>query len=401
MKKRKLLITAILVLFFGFLSAGAVLADDGLKAYSKKAKTMAFKSVDEAITTAAEGDRAEQNTTAVRPLVYFFWGEGCSHCVKEKAFLEELVKKYPQLEIEDYEIYTHPEGLAKFKEICQNYGVEPSGVPMFFLGEDYIVGFGSDTGRQIEELVEKTLAVEDGGKVAGEKAEKELAPGEGFTLGKIFSLAAADAVNPCALAVLLVMLATILAYNPGKKKDILLAGLAFTFSVFVMYFLYGIAIIKFFQLVQALANIRLFLYKVLGLAAVILGFFNIKESMKDNSSCRVVPKIGRLLSKITNPRGAFVIGALVTIFLLPCTIGPYIITGGLLSSLQIVKTLPWLAFYNFIFVLPMIGVTLVCYAGLATIDDVSSWKERNITKINLLSGIIILFLGLAMLFGWV
>ena len=367
MRKRKLLlIVAVLVLFLDFLSAGAVLADNGLKAY-------------------------------------FFGGEGCPHCAKEKAFLEKLVKKYPQLEIEDYEIYTHPEGLAKFKEICQDCGVEPLGVPMFFLGEEHIIGFGSETttGRQIEEIVRRTLAVEDDGEVAGEKTEKELVLEEGFTLGKVFSLAAADAVNPCALAVLLVMLTTILAYNPGKKRDVLLAGLAFTFSVFAMYLLYGLVIIKFFQLVQALTSVRLFLYKVLGLAAIILGILNIKEALGGHSSCRVVPKIGKLLSKITNPQGAFVIGALVTIFLLPCTIGPYIITGGLLSSLQIIKTLPWLAFYNSIFVLPMIGVTLVCYAGLATIDDVSSWKERNTTKINLLSGIIILFLGLAMLFGWV
>jgi len=74
MKKKKLLITIVSVLFFGLLSAGAVLAGNKLKAY-------------------------------------FFWGEGCPHCVKEKAFLEELVKKYPQLEIEDYEIYAHPEPL--------------------------------------------------------------------------------------------------------------------------------------------------------------------------------------------------------------------------------------------------------------------------------------------------
>jgi len=366
MKKRKLLITAVLILFFGFLSAGAVLADS-------------------------------------KPKAYFFWGEGCPHCNKEKAFLEKLIKKYPQLEIEDYEIYAHSEGLVKFKEVCQDCGIEPLGVPMFFLGKEHIVGFGSETttGQQIEEIVKKTLGVEDGGRVAGAETKNELVLEEGFTLGKVFSLAAVDAVNPCALAVLLVMLTTILAYNPGKKKDILLAGLAFTFSVFIMYLFYGLVIIKFFQLVQALASIRLFLYKALGLVAIVLGILNIKESLGGHSSCRVVPKIGKLLSKITNPRGAFVIGALVTIFLLPCTIGPYIITGGLLSSLQIIKTLPWLAFYNFIFVLPMVGVSLVCYAGLATIDDVSSWKERNTTKINLLSGIIILFLGLAMLFGWV
>ncbi|KKT07630.1 MAG: putative membrane protein, partial [Candidatus Nomurabacteria bacterium GW2011_GWB1_43_19] len=27
--------------------------------------------------------------------IYFFWGEGCPHCEKEKPFLETLEEKYP------------------------------------------------------------------------------------------------------------------------------------------------------------------------------------------------------------------------------------------------------------------------------------------------------------------
>ena len=40
-----------------------------------------------------------------------------------------------------------------------------------------------------------------------------------------------------------------------------------------------------------------------------------------------------LIKNITRPRGAFIIGILVTLFLLPCTIGPYIIVGNLLSGI--------------------------------------------------------------------
>jgi len=54
-----------------------------------------------------------------------------------------------------------------------------------------------------------------------------------FTFTKIVSLAAVDAINPCALAVLTLMLIAILTYNPKKKTKILLAGIAFTTSVFL------------------------------------------------------------------------------------------------------------------------------------------------------------------------
>ncbi|GAG48195.1 unnamed protein product, partial [marine sediment metagenome] len=47
-----------------------------------------------------------------------------------------------------------------------------------------------------------------------------------LTLLQITSLAAIDAVNPCALAVLTLMLIAILTYNPKKKINILLAGFA-------------------------------------------------------------------------------------------------------------------------------------------------------------------------------
>jgi len=93
----------------------------------------------------------------------------------------------------------------------------------------------------------------------------------------IISLAAVDAVNPCAIAVLTLMLIAIMTYRPEKRRNVLLAGLAFTVSVYVMYFIYGLVIIRFFQVVQALTMVRLTLYKILGVAAIILGILNIKD----------------------------------------------------------------------------------------------------------------------------
>ena len=43
---------------------------------------------------------------------------------------------------------------------------------------------------------------------------------ETFTLGKITLLALADSVNPCAIAVLAMILITILIQNPEKRKKV-------------------------------------------------------------------------------------------------------------------------------------------------------------------------------------
>jgi cytochrome c biogenesis protein CcdA len=228
------------------------------------------------------------------------------------------------------------------------------------------------------------------------------------TLWEVVSLALVDAVNPCALAVLTMILLSIITYNPNKKKTILYSGLAFVAAVIIMYLIYGIVIIKFFQLIQAITSVRLILYKVLGVVAIGLGLLQIKDfitykagSFATEMPLSFRPKIKRLISKVTSPKGAFVIGLFVTLFLLPCTIGPYVIMGGILSAFAILKTLPLLLLYNLIFVLPMLAITLFVYFGVSKIDDISAWKDKNTKILHLVAGTIIFLLGIAMLFGFV
>ncbi len=229
-----------------------------------------------------------------------------------------------------------------------------------------------------------------------------------LNLVKILSLAAVDAVNPCALAVLALILISIITHNPQNKKKVLMSGLAFTLSVFVIYLIYGLVLIKFFQLIQLLTTARVVLYKVLGAVAIILGILNIRDFFRYKPGGVATempiswrPLMKKLVSRATSPKGAMIAGVFVTLFLLPCTIGPYVIASGILSVLNILKTLPWLLLYNLVFVLPMIIITIIVYAGVARVEDVSGWKDRNIKKLHLIAGIIMFLIGIAMIVGWV
>ncbi|MEM5793963.1 MAG: thioredoxin family protein [Candidatus Aenigmatarchaeota archaeon] len=75
--------------------------------------------------------------------VYFFWGQGCPHCAEEKPFLEELKKKYPNLEIYDFEVYYHPENVELWEQVCEKCNTQPSGVPMTFIGDKVFIGFAN------------------------------------------------------------------------------------------------------------------------------------------------------------------------------------------------------------------------------------------------------------------
>lgn len=227
------------------------------------------------------------------------------------------------------------------------------------------------------------------------------------TFIEIIGLAAVDAINPCALAVMVIVLMTLLMQNPEKKSRVLYGGFSFTLAVFILYFLYGIIMIQFFShAIPLTGNFASYVFKGFGIFAIILGILNVKDffyyspgGIATEMPLRLRPRMKLLIKRITSPGGAFLVGIFVTLFLLPCTIGPYIIASGKLSILSFLKTMPWLLLYNFIFILPMIAVTLIIYFGFSTVDSVSGWKERNIKYLHLTEGLILIILGILMVTG--
>ena len=232
---------------------------------------------------------------------------------------------------------------------------------------------------------------------------------ETFTLGRITLLALADSVNPCAIAVLAMVLMTILMQNPEKRKRVLWSGFGFVLAVYLGYLVYGLIIIQFFRLFAGfLRESSVYVYNGLAILAMLIGALNIKDfffykkgSFATEMPLFMRPKVKRIIDKVTSPVGAFVIGFLVTLFLLPCTIGPYVVASGLLSELGTLGAIPWLLYYNIVFVLPMIIITLIVYWGFTRVEDVSGWKERNIKKLHLIAGILLFLVGLGILLGWI
>ena len=244
--------------------------------------------------------------------------------------------------------------------------------------------------------------------------EQEEVPGDStnLSIGRIITLGLADSVNPCALSILALVLIAIVTYNPGSRKDILFAGLAFILSVIVMYFIYGILIVKAFEIINSITSIRQFLYGklglniILGIAAIILGILGLRDffsykpgSVGTEMPMFLRPKVSKLISKVTSPWAAFSIGLFVTVFLLPCTIGPYVILGGLLVDGGIGHALMPLLLYDIIFVLPMIAVVIVVYIGSRKAEQVKDWRDKNVRYMHLVAGVLMLIIGVLMVLG--
>ena len=229
-----------------------------------------------------------------------------------------------------------------------------------------------------------------------------------ISLLKVIGLAFTDSINPCALSVLLMMLIAVTTYHPKDRKRILWSGLAFIAAVFVTYLIYGLLIVKAFEVLQAFSNVRLYLYKGLAVGAIILGLLELKDfffykpgGVGTEMPLFFRPKVQNIIAKITSPLGAFGLGMFVTLFLLPCTIGPYIILGGMLSFGEFFQSIPILSLYNLVFVLPMIVIVVLIFFGSKDIKQISSWREKNIRILHLIIGLVFILLGTTMLLGWI
>ena len=111
------------------------------------------------------------------------------------------------------------------------------------------------------------------------------------------------------------------------------------------------------------------------------------------------PKMKSLIKSITSPVGAFFVGFVISLFLLPCTSGPYIVILGMLSQEEVfMSAFFWLLLYNAIFILPMIIITLAVYKGLNP-QKLEKERQKKLRLLHLIAGILMLGIGAVILFG--
>ncbi|MFH1066176.1 MAG: cytochrome c biogenesis protein CcdA [Nanoarchaeota archaeon] len=345
-----------------------------------------------------------------------FHGQGCPHCAAEISFLESIQDKYPGLHITLYEVYFNAENNALFHQLSDAFNTEIHGVPTVFIDDKVIAGFSKSIGETIEQEIQKCKT--DGCPSPLEKIGQtepssetvisvgDVSPAENpnktealkrITMPAVISAAFVDSINPCEFAILIILLTTILA--AGIRKRALYAGLAFSLSIFISYYLMGIGL---YSAIQATGISKAF-YVVMAVVAIIIGLFNLKDYlwygkwfiMEVPLSWR--PRMKTVLKGITSVPGAFLIGFVISLFLLPCTSGPYIVILGLLAETTTRNhALLYLLLYNLIFVLPMIGITLAIYFGFTTTEKAEEWRQHKLKTLHLIAGIILLLLGIGM-----
>lgn len=334
--------------------------------------------------------------------VYHFYGNGCPHCARIQPFINEMSAKYPQIQVKSLEIYFNGSNQEMYRDFVARYEVKSDGIPAVFIGEKALIG-ENIIRNNLEEEILHTLSHESvcpETYSAREGTPYDISPGEtiDLTIPAVISAALIDSINPCAFAVLIFLLTYLVSLK--ERRRVLIAGLIYISAVFIVYFLSGLGL---FVLVQQ-AGIAGIVAMVAAVIAIIAGIINVVDAVRDKAipslSIPVSQKdrIHDYVMKATLP-AAFLLGALVSIVELPCTGGVYLAILGLLSSSMTLSAgLPYLLLYNAIFVLPLLVILLVVYAGVSA-DTLETLRQGGRRWVRGMIGVFLIVLGILMLSG--
>ena len=209
-----------------------------------------------------------------------------------------------------------------------------------------------------------------------------------------------DSVNPCAFAVILLLLAFLFTLRKSRS-EILKLGLVYILMIFIVYYAIGLGLlraVRFSDNPHFVARAGSWLLIGLGTINLIEYFFP-KFPIKLKMPMIAGAKTNELIKQATLP-ATMAAGLLVGLCTFPCSGGVYV---SVITLLNAKTTLAWglayLGLYNIMFVLPLVIIMLAA-GNRATAKAWARWERENQLRIRLWYGIMMVTLGGIMLI-WV
>jgi thiol-disulfide isomerase/thioredoxin len=356
--------------------------------------------------------------------LYFGWTSTCPHCAKARPFVAQLQAELSWLTVHSLQLDGDNEpNRRSIVELAATVGEEIRSVPAFLFAGRLRTGFDEATTTGVS-LRAELVAYHDG-LVAALRPTPSATPipsptpaGVGTPVVLPFVgpvdasaislpilavvLGGLDAFNPCALSVLLFLL-SVLVGSHSRRRMALIGG-TFVLVSGLTYFVLMAAWLNLFLLFGALRIVTL----VAGGAAVLAALINIKDfAWFGRGPSLVIPGsakpgiFGRMLDLSATTRltalvaGTVLVAVVANSYEMLCTGGfPVVFTRVLtLSSLPLGTYYAYLLLYNVVYVAPLLAVVAFFTWKLGS----RGISEREMRRLKLLSGLLMLGLGLLLL----
>lgn len=345
--------------------------------------------------------------------ISYFWGDGCPFCAAQELFFEELQAEYPNVVIERYEVWHHPENRPLFEAMAARYGVRASGVPMTFIGEQVWTGY-NEVYRQ--EMLAAVARYSFTGVVQREATTPDAEPRFVLSLPLVGSInlalqpllistlliAFVDGFNPCSLWVLTLLLGLVI--HSGSRLKVMQVGVTFLLVTALIYGLFMTGLFSVLSYVGYLWWIQLLvaLFALMFALVNIKDYFWYKRGFSLTIGDRYKPGLyRRMRAVLQQDSSAKRIGATalmatgISLIELPCTAGFPVLWSSLLagSELAVGGFVLLLGVYLLVYLLD----ELLIFGAAATTLRMGKLQERHGRLLKLLGGMIMLHLALVLL----
>ncbi len=376
-----------------------------------------------------------QSAQASAPVnVYFFWGQGCPHCAKAKAFLQTISST--DVRVHDYEVWYSAENVQLLQDVGAALNVSVAGVPFTVIGEQSFSGYYTDetTGAEMQRAiglcasrgctdpVAALAGVEptspdtssrldsDETEDTGTSSKTVHLPLVGTLNTEHLSLpiltviiAALDGFNPCAMWTLLFLIGLLVGMHDRRRMWVL--GSAFIGASAFVYFLFLAAWLNLLQFLGAMVWVR----AIIGVIALGGGGYYLKEFFTHrDATCKVTGQAQRrrLLDRLRQYAqarsfwlalgGIILLAMAVNLVELVCSAGlPAVYTQVLaLSDLPQWQYYAYLLLYIVVFLLDDLFVFFVAMKTLQVTGLTSTYARAS----HLIGGAVMLIIGLLLIF---
>ena len=326
--------------------------------------------------------------------IEYFHDPACKNCEKVAPIIDKVVNEYGSKVVFDKYNVKDDIGLQKARE----YRIP--GVPTIVIDNVILISY-DDYGGDVEVL--ETLLKS--------KVEEALikSPTTGNTTNdpyllsftSVFTIGFLAGFNPCLFAIL-AFIASVALASTGKRRNVLYIVVAFSFGIFVTYFIVGLGLFKLFEssaIQDTMQNIVVGIISILGIWHV----YDAYHLKKNTESTFYTPKFFiRMTENITekvNLPAAFLMGSLFSLIKAPCVGAVYLVILDMVrNSSDRVLGLAYLGVYNLGVILPVLIIGIAIAFGLNP-DKVENFRKNKRSALRFATGISLLLIAVLMYFN--
>jgi len=357
------------------------------------------------------------------PKLIVFHSPGCHNCIRiKKEIMPTIDKEFKDRIKIEYRDIDDIENYKLMLSLEEKYHAKINNVfPIFFFEGHFLNGEGNVKNNLILLLTTTSMAVTDIRKEALPKIDL-VKRFSSFTPLALIAVGLIDGINPCAVTVI-VFFMSFLAFQGYRKREIMVIGLIFIFSVYLTYVLIGLGIFEFlyklqgFWLLTKIINITVGVISITFSIYALYDFIQYKKTKSTDDMFLSLPKgIKNQIHKVigvhyrahNKPQestfrkhllslalSALITGFLVSVLEAVCVAKIYLptIIFVLKTTNLKLKALSYLLLYNLLFILPLFIIFLFALFG-TTSERFSTILKGHLGTIKILMGIMFLGLGI-------